>query len=496
MVISVTQSCNLVIFGAKGDLVRRKLLPSLYQLEKMNAIHPNTCIIGVGRAMWDSLFYRNRVIRVALEEFMLEPINESVWKIFSARFQFCNLDVKNISAFDSLLRNIHCVETCVIIYYFAVPPDLFGAICQGLGMFGLNKKSSRIVMEKPLGTGLNSARLINSQVAKYFDEDQIYRIDHYLGKETVLNLLALRFANSLFAYNWDHRIIDHVQITVAEEVGIEGRWGYFDSIGQMRDMVQSHLLQILTIIAMSPPSNLTADCIRDEKVKVLRDLRVINDTNICNIVRGQYVSGYMSNNRKVPGYLEESGANKHSITETFVAIRVDIDNWRWAGVPFYLRTGKRLPTKSSEVVVVFKRPIHNLFCDSYHTLPNNRLIIRLQPNEGIDMKILSRMPGLGHKHQLQIAALDLKFIEMFNQEYLFDAYERLLLEAMNGIQTLFVRRDEVECAWKWVDSIIQSWCIVNNHYTQLKFYSAGTWGPEASSAMIARDGRCWNENSR
>jgi glucose-6-phosphate 1-dehydrogenase len=345
-------------------------------------------------------------------------------------------------------------------------------------------------MEKPLGTDLASSRVINDQVAEYFKESQVYRIDHYLGKETVLNLLALRFANALFATNWDNRTIDSVQITVAEEVGIEGRWGYFDTVGQMRDMIQSHLLQILTMIAMSPPSDLTTDRIRDEKVKVLRSLRPIDHTNVrATTVRGQYTSGFVQG-KKVPGYLEEEGANKASHTETFVSIRVDIDNWRWAGVPFYLRTGKRLPTKCSEVVVYFKNPALNLFRDSYQQLPQNKLTIRLQPDEGMDIQILNKVPGLDHKHRLQTTKLDLSFTETFNQEHLADAYERLLLETMRGIQALFVRRDEVEEAWTWVDSIMEAWASDNE---APKPYQSGTWGPVASVAMITRDGRSWNE---
>ncbi|SPZ17098.1 Glucose-6-phosphate 1-dehydrogenase [Providencia rettgeri] len=402
---------------------------------------------------------------------------------------FCNLDVNQTESFVRLAEMLK-QDAQPAIHYFAMPPSTFGAMCQGLGHAKLNKKPNRVVMEKPLGTDLASSQEINNEVAKYFDESQVYRIDHYLGKETVLNLLALRFANSLFINNWDNRTIDHVQITVAEEVGIEGRWGYFDQAGQMRDMVQNHLLQILTMIAMSPPADLTTDRIRDEKVKVLRSLRRIDHTNVREkAVRGQYTSGFVQG-KKVPGYLEEEGANKQSMTESFVALRVDIDDWRWAGVPFYLRTGKRLPAKCSEVVVYFKKPALNIFSESYQDLPQNKLTIRLQPDEGIDIEIMNKAPGLDHKHRLQTTKLDLSFSETFNQTHLADAYERLLLEAMRGIQALFVRRDEVEEAWKFVDSIIDAWAMDNE---APKPYQAGTWGPIASVAMIARDGRSWNE---
>ncbi|MGG5797944.1 glucose-6-phosphate dehydrogenase [Edwardsiella tarda] len=487
-VTSTAQACDLVIFGAKGDLARRKLLPSLYQLEKAGHIHPETRIIGVGRAEWDAEAYRE-VVREALDTFLKERLDEALWQRLSARLDFCNLDVNDTDHFQRLAKMVDPQQR-VTLNYFAMPPSTFGAICQGLGHAGMNRQPSRIVMEKPLGTDLASSRAINDQVAHYFDENQVYRIDHYLGKETVLNLLALRFANALFANNWDNSMIDHVQITVAEEVGIEGRWGYFDQAGQMRDMVQNHLLQILTMIAMDPPADLSTDRIRDEKVKVLRSLRHIDHSNVRETtVRGQYTAGFVQG-KKVPGYLEEEGANKSSNTETFIAIRADIDNWRWAGVPFYLRTGKRLPNKCSEVVVYFKNPPLNLFSDSYQALPQNKLTIRLQPDEGVQIDILNKVPGLEHKHRLQTTKLDLSFSDTFHQEHLADAYERLLLEAMRGIQALFVRRDEVEEAWKWVDSIMTAWADDND---APKPYQAGTLGPVSSVALITRDGRCWNE---
>ncbi|MTB65719.1 glucose-6-phosphate dehydrogenase [Providencia sp. wls1943] len=485
---NAAQACDLIIFGTKGDLARRKLLPSLYQLEKAGYIHPDTRIIGVGRAQWERNDYVE-FVQKALNDFLKEELDPALWERLSARLDFCNLDVSETDNFVRLADMLKQDEQPAI-HYFAMPPSTFGEMCQGLGHAGLNKQPNRVVMEKPLGTDLASSQQINNEVAKYFDESQVYRIDHYLGKETVLNLLALRFANSLFINNWDNRTIDHVQITVAEEVGIEGRWGYFDQAGQMRDMVQNHLLQILTMIAMSPPADLTTDRIRDEKVKVLRSLRRIDHTNVREkAVRGQYTAGFVQG-KKVPGYLEEEGANTQSQTESFVALRVDIDDWRWAGVPFYLRTGKRLPAKCSEVVVYFKKPALNIFSESYQDLPQNKLTIRLQPDEGIDIEIMNKAPGLDHKHRLQTTKLDLSFSETFNQTHLADAYERLLLEAMRGIQALFVRRDEVEEAWKWVDSIMEAWAMDND---APKPYQAGTWGPIASVAMIARDGRSWNE---
>ncbi|VAY02279.1 Glucose-6-phosphate 1-dehydrogenase [Arsenophonus endosymbiont of Aleurodicus dispersus] len=484
----VVHPCNLIIFGAKGDLARRKLLPSLYKLEKTGYIHPDTRIIGIGRVEWNAVAYI-RETRKTLETFLNEKIEPSVWQKLSKRLDFLNLDIRDINKFNSLAKYLEG-DSKPAIYYFAMPPTTFSAVCYGLGYAGLNKKHNRVVIEKPLGSDLASSKNINNEMAKYFKESQIYRIDHYLGKETVLNLLALRFANYLFINNWDYRAIDHVQITVAEEIGIEGRWSYFDKTGQMRDMVQNHLLQILTMIAMPLPADLTADRIRDEKVKVLRSLRRIDYRNVHEkTVRGQYTAGSIQG-KKVAGYLAEEGANKSSKTETFVAIRVDIDDWRWAGVPFYLRTGKRLAEKYSEVVVFFKKPALNIFSDSYKDLPQNKLTIRLQPDEGIDIEILTKEPGLEHKHHLQTTKLDLIFSKAFNPIYWADAYERLLLEAMRGIQALFVRRDEVEEAWKWVDSIMEAWTIDNQ---PPKLYQTGTWGPEDSDAMITKDGRSWNK---
>jgi len=483
-----TPACDLVIFGAKGDLARRKLLPSLYQLEKAGHLHPDTRIIGVGRADWNKEQYTEQV-KESLSNFIKEKLDNLLWSKLQARLNFCKLDVEDNEHFKKL-KELLDQKDHPAIHYFAMPPSTFGSICKGLAQAGLNSPPNRVVMEKPLGKDFTSSQVINNQVAEYFDESQVYRIDHYLGKETVLNLLALRFANNLFISNWDNRTIDHIQITVAEEVGIEGRWGYFDEAGQMRDMVQSHLLQILTMIAMAPPAKLNSDDIRAEKVKILRSLRRIDHRNVRDTtVRGQYTAGKVQNHQ-VPGYLEEKGANKNSTTETFVSIRVDIDDWRWAGVPFYLRTGKRLAAKCSEVVVYFKNQVLNLFTGSYLELPQNKLTIRLQPDEGIEIQILNKVPGLEHKHRLQTTKLDLSFSETFHQKHLADAYERLLLEVMRGIQALFVRRDEVEEAWKWVDSIMAAWKTENQAPEP---YESGSWGPKASADMLTNDSRSWNE---
>ncbi|MCR3754817.1 MAG: NADP(+)-dependent glucose-6-phosphate dehydrogenase [Candidatus Westeberhardia cardiocondylae] len=487
----IPPSCNLIIFGTKGDLARRKLLPSLYQLEKIGLIHPKTRIIGVGRAEWNIKLYTH-VVHEALETFMQEPVDIKYWNILKKRLDFCNLDVNATQYFNQLAKKID-QNNKITVSYLAMPPTTFGVICKGLSKIGLNHEPNRIVMEKPIGNDLESSKIINNQVSRYFNEKQIYRIDHYLGKETILNLLTLRFANPLFSTHWDNRSIDHVQITVSEEIGIEGRWKYFDNIGQLRDMVQSHLLQILTIIAMSPPLNLMIDNVRDEKIKILRALRPINYINAKkNTVRGQYTQGIIKG-KKICGYLEEEGIKKNSRTETFVAIRVDIDNWQWAGVPFYLRTGKRLKKKYSEIVIYFKNPIINLFHNSYQELPKNKLTIRIQPNEGIDLQILNKLSTLDSQHQLQINKLNLNFSDKFtNKHFLLDAYERLLLETMYGTQTLFVRRDEIEESWKWIDTIVQAWETDINDMP--KPYSSGSIGPISSINMITKDHRTWNSN--
>ena len=483
------QPCDFVIYGANGDLAKRKLLPALYQLDKATLLDPQTKIIAVARQDMNTDGYIARV-REYLDTFMKEAIDNRVWEGFLKRLNYVQIDLMQREHYIRLGDFVDQQEK-IMVNYFAAPPSVYGDICRGLSHAGLATKKSRVVLEKPIGSDLDSSKAINDAVAEVFNEDQVYRIDHYLGKETVLNLLALRFANSIFTTNWNHNTIDHVQITVAEEIGIEGRWGYFDKTGQLRDMVQNHLLQILSLVAMEPPVNLDSDSIRNEKLKVLKALRPIGKDNIeTKTVRGQYAAGFLKGG-SVPGYLEEEGGNPHSKTETFVALRVDIDNWRWADVPFYLRTGKRMTRKLTEVVIHFKRLPHNIFWESYKKLPPNKLIIRLQPHEGVNIEMLNKVPGIGKGINLQRTMLDLSFSEAFKAERISDAYERLLLEAMLGNQALFIRRDEVEQAWTWIDSIQDAWSTLNE---PPKSYAAGTWGPVASVALLARDDREWDES--
>jgi glucose-6-phosphate 1-dehydrogenase len=478
--------CDLVIYGALGDLTRRKLLISLYRLENAKLLEPDTRIIGVDRHPGESAFYID-VAHKSLQQFLNEKLDEDVWKRFSSRLSYLQIDLTQMEQYQRLHEVIDQKKR-VMVNYFAVAPFLFKSICQGLDQSGILTPESRMVMEKPIGHNLKSSIEINDEVAKVFNEDQVYRIDHYLGKETVLNLLALRFANSIFTTNWNHNTIDHIQITVAEDIGIEGRWDYFDKTGQLRDMVQNHLLQILTFIAMEPPANLEAESIHNEKIKVLKALRPITIKNVDEkTVRGQYSAGYI-NRKPVPGYLEEEGANTESTAESFVAIRVDIDNWRWADVPFYLRTGKRMHNKRTEIVVYFKRVPHNIFKDSYLRLPPNKLVIHLQPNEGVEIEMLNKVPGIDENLKIQKTKLDLSFSEAFNNSRIFGGYEKLVLEAMRGNPTLFLSREEIEQAWIWIDSIQNAWA---KSPEKPKPYQAGSWGPIASDLLLDRDGRAW-----
>ena len=482
------QACDFTIFGVLGDLSQRNLLPSLYQLEKAGLLHPETRIIGVARHDLSQEAFLEEV-RSKLQTFVKEPLAATTVDRLLARMRYVLINLDTPEEYIRLLEVVAPQER-VFVSYFSVAPSLFGPICTGLAQAGLVTEHSRVVLEKPIGRNLATSREINDLVATVFKEEQVYRIDHYLGKETVMNLLALRFANSIFTTNWDHNTIDHVQISVAEEVVVGSRWGYFDQAGQLRDMVQNHLMQILTLMAMEPPVNLHDDSLRNEKLKVLKALRPITAKNVDKrVVRGQYGPGFIKG-KAVPGYLEEQGGHPASNTETFVAIRVDIDNWRWAGVPFYLRTGKAMACKRSEVVINYKPLPHNIFTGTSRSLPANKLIIRLQPDEGVEIEMLNKVPGLSDGLRLQRTMLDLSFSEAFRKERIAGAYERLILEVMQGKQALFICRDEVERAWQWIDSIQEAWARSNE---PPKPYPAGSWGPVASVALLARDEREWEE---
>jgi len=479
---------EIVIFGVLGDLSRRKLLPALYQLDSAGLLNTESRIVGVARNAHEIEEFVS-FVKENLTSFVKEGLDDVVLKRFLARLVYQKLDFKVSSSFTHLAETLAGANE-TRVYYFSTPPAIYGDICDGLDAAKLITNVDRVVMEKPIGNCLASSKVINDQVSRYFNENQIYRIDHYLGKETVLNLLVLRFANSLFTTNWDRNSIDHVQITVAESVGIEGRWGFYDDAGQMRDMIQNHLLQILSLLAMEPPADLSAESIRAEKLKAVKALVPIDRMNVKEkTVRGQYGDGYL-NGVAVPGYLNEEGANANSNTETFVAIKAEINNWRWAGVPFYLRTGKRMPAKHSEIVVHFKQQPHNIFKESYVDLPANKLTIRLQPDEGVELQMMNKIPGIASQMHIQENKLDLSFSDTYDNQRVVDAYERLMLEVINGNQSLFVSRDEVEAAWTWADSIIDAWQATNE---VPKPYAAGSWGPVSSISLIARDDRQWVE---
>jgi len=488
---SCQPASEIVIFGALGDLSRRKLLLALYQLDVCNSLHGQSRIVGVARQEYSLDEFKTIVlenIRELIKE-TNEEFDEDALARFSARLVYQQLDMENAVAYKHLARTLAQANNSRI-YYFSTPPAIYGDICDGLNHASLITSADRVVMEKPIGHCLASSKVINDQVARFFTENQIYRIDHYLGKETVLNLLVLRFANALFTTNWDRNSIDHVQITVAESVGIENRGNFYDETGQMRDMIQSHLLQILSLLAMEPPANLSAENIRAEKLKVVKALAKIDLANVKDkVVLGQYTSGFI-NGIEVPNYVNEDNVNTNSKTETFVAVKAEINNWRWSGVPFYLRTGKRMAIKHSEIVVHFKAQPHNIFKRSYSDLPANKLTIRLQPDEGIELQMMNKIPGIEPQIYIQKSKLDLSLSDTYQNGRIIDAYERLILEVLNGNQSLFVSRDEVEAAWAWTDSIIDAWAFTQEYP---KLYTAGSWGPESSINLIARDNRKWEK---
>lgn len=479
------EPCTFALFGALGDLALRKLFPALYQLDRAQLLHDNTRILALAREPGDEAQHLAE-IEAGLRKFVTEAqLEAEPLQRFLARLSYVHVDFLNADDYVGLAEKVGDSEQ--LIAYFATPAAVYGAICENLAKVGLTERT-RAVLEKPIGHDLASSRRVNDAVAQFFPENRVYRIDHYLGKETVQNLIALRFANSLFETQWNQNYISHVEITVAEKVGIEGRWGYFDQAGQLRDMIQNHLLQLLCLIAMDPPADLSADSIRDEKVKVLKALAPFSAEGLSQqVVRGQYIAGY-SEGRPVPGYLEEENSNTQSDTETFVALRADIRNWRWAGVPFYLRTGKRMPQKLSQIVIHFKEPPHYIFAPEQRLQISNKLIIRLQPDEGISLRVMTKEQGLDKGMQLRSGPLQLNFSDTYRSARIPDAYERLLLEVMQGNQNLFVRKDEIEYAWKWCDQLIAGW---KKSGDAPKPYAAGSWGPMSSIALITRDGRSW-----
>ncbi|MEM7360122.1 MAG: glucose-6-phosphate dehydrogenase [Pseudomonadota bacterium] len=479
-------NCNIVIVGGEGDLAFRKLYPALYSLHKENLLAECTKVVCFARGKLSDEEFRSAMRRWTEDSDYVSSMDDQSWEGFQQRvIQFVG-DATSPKDLKRLKSELGAEE---FIFYLSTPPSIFAPICDAMGKAGVVSEGTRLVVEKPLGTSLDSFNQINDTLFQTFDEKQIYRIDHYLGKETVQNLLALRFANIFFDPLWNRNYIDHVQITVAESVGVGGRWNYYDESGALRDMVQNHILQLLCLVAMEFPARNRADEIRDEKLKVIRCLKPIDRSNIqSNTVRGQYSEGSVQQ-ELVPGYMQESDASGvSSNTETFAAVKAEIDNNRWAGVPFYLRTGKRMANRYSEIVIHFKPVVFKFIDIDPNAINNNQLIIRLQPNEGIQMNMMNKVPGLSEGVRLQNVGLNLSFEEAFEEHRSPSAYERLLLDVTRGDQTLFMRSDELCSAWRWVDGIIDGW----NHSGQpaLK-YKAGSSGPDDALGLILRDGRKW-----
>lgn len=481
------EQTDIVVFGAVGDLAVRKLFPALYQLHRCGLLEDDLKIISVARPEFEREAYVANLSESVSDYIDERYKDESALESFFARFDYSSADFSEVQHYSDLADKLSEARTS--IFYLATPPSLFDDICKNLHDGGCLNGQTRIVFEKPIGHDFESCVKVNETAAKYFDEEDIYRIDHYLGKETVQNLLVLRFANRFINAQWDQSCIDHVQITVAELVGIEGRWSYYDTVGQLRDMVQNHLMQLLCLVAMEPPNSMTAESIREEKVKILRALRRIDTSAVEeHAVRGQYTAGWSKDNT-VPGYMEEEGCqSSSSATETFVAIKAHIDNWRWAGVPFYLRTGKRMTDKITEIVISYKSLPHNIFSDGQN-IPN-RLVIRLQPNEGIEMQMVSKVHTLKNKMELARKTLNLDFLGSSGMDRIPSAYERLFLDVIAGDPSLFVGKEEVEESWRWCDALIDAW---TTQALEVKAYHAGSMGPSKADMLIEKDGRSWHE---
>ena len=470
---------DLVIFGGTGDLARRKILPGLYRRFMAGQIPAESRIIGGARANLTDEAYRAQVA-ASIEEFVpTDRRDPEVITDFLARISYVSIDATVEGGWEKLKTLVR--PELVNAFYFSVAPQLFGDLAEKLHEHGIAGDKSRIVVEKPFGRDLVSAKVLNATFARYFSEDQIYRIDHYLGKETVQNLMAVRFANILFEPLWKSEYVDHVQITVAETVGVEGRGAYYDTSGAMRDMVQNHMMQLLCLIAMEPPYHFDPAAVRDEKLKVIRALDAVKPADI---VRGQYLAGGGEG-----GYVEHS-ENPGTRTESYLALKVNISNWRWKGTPFYLRTGKRLRARTSEIAITFREPPHSIFDDS-SGWKENVLVIRLQPNEGMDLMVMIKEPGPGGMRLTQVP-LDMSFANVLgeNAEDVPDAYERLIMDVIRGNQTLFMRGDEVEAAWAWTDPIIQGWEARGD---RPQGYDPGSSGPEDALMLMHRDGRRWRE---
>ena len=486
--------CSVIIFGASGDLTKRKLVPALYSLARQNLIAPGFSIIGSARTPMTHEEFR-AAMRDAVKQFSEDEWDASVWENFEAGLFYASTDPKDGDSYLRLKELLNQVDrergtSGNRLFYLSTPPQLYTGIVEQLKRTGMHRTTEggwiRIIVEKPFGRDLESAKTLNRDILQVFSEDQVYRIDHYLGKETVQNIIVLRFANGIFEPLWNRRYIDHVQITAAESIGVESRGGYYEQAGAFRDMIQNHMLQLLTLVAMEPPATLDATGVRDEKTKVVRAMRVIRPEEVDQIaVRGQYGKGSVGG-VVVPGYREENNVNPESSTETYAAIKFFIDNWRWAEVPFYLRSGKRLPKRVSEIAIQFRRVPHFLFKNVVGgQIEPNLLVIRIQPDEGISVKLGAKLPG--QSIQIRPVSMDFQYGTSFGRKSP-EAYERLLLDAMLGDSTLYARGDLVEMSWELVMPVILAWQKPANNFPN---YEAGSWGPKEAEEFIERDGRHW-----
>ena len=477
---------DLLIFGATGDLSIRKLLPALYMAFVHDRLPAHSRIVAIGRQAMQRADYLRQVLGASRSFIDAAALDSAAWDRFNDLFDYVALDAGQAADYTRLAAQTRAGAQRV--FYLATAPQLFATICENLAASGLVDAQARVVLEKPLGHDLASARAINQQVGRHFQESQIFRIDHYLGKETVQNLMVLRFGNTIFEPLWRAPNIRSVQITVAESVGVGSRAGFYDGTGALRDMVQNHLLQLLCIVAMEPPVSLEPDAIRDEKLKVLKSLRKLGPTELArDVVRGQYTAGSVEA-EAVCGYLQESNVPPNSQTETFVALRAQIDNWRWANVPFFLRTGKRMAARQSEIVIDFANQPFSIFPD-LHGQSTNRLVIKLQPQESVQLQIMAKEPGSGMRRRP--VSLDLDLHTAFTERRA-EAYERLLVDVIRGRLTHFMRHDELEAAWTWAEPILNGW---QDMHEPPRPYTAGSWGPAASSALTARSGMHWSEEA-
>jgi len=480
---------SFVLFGVLGDLSIRKLIPAWYYLERDNKLSDSLKILGIGRQVISDTELKDK-IKEALDKYVSkEYLDSEIVLRLIERFYYYTCDLSKEESYTDINAKISSWKNPVA-FYLAISPSLFESVCEGLNSAELISSGSRIVVEKPVGYNLESSQEINEKLTKHFDESQIYRIDHYLGKETVQNLITLRFANSLFSSQWNSKGIEYVEITAAESVGIEDRWGYFDGMGQLRDMVQSHLLQLLCLIAMEPPNRLDDQSIRSEKVKVLEALKSLDKDSISsNFVSAQYIDGEIDGVQK-PGYLNEEGAEPGSTTETFVTIKTEIQNWRWLGIPFYLRTGKRMASKTTQIVIHFKSDGHYIFNESKESLEGNTLIISLHPTEGISLQVFTKPHGVDKHSTVRSDPMSLDFIKTQKLLNIPSGYQSLLMDILSGNQSLFLCREEVELAWKWCDDVLEA---SNQSNQELYFYGAGTDGPIQSEDLISGNGHNWHE---